>query len=376
MLKRGMVLQNNVTKKTFLFDSFLEALAENPNSIFKVHEQRKWLKIDMMTAKDDWQCLFQEYDLKKLGDVYYFKMPTKDSFVEYYIHEIKKGLLMFFSLSRREEYNSTLRPFVKHTLGITQMWFPLESFESAINFIKSHYSSNIYSFTARRLWSSKHPAQRRGDISRTIRYSGDDADYSLTELREIYGVLPTLVDLQIGSDKIRMTNDGFFLIRNINRTILRIVEEVIDQTIAEPIRLRDVSKRVSYLSQETTWDKFKITKLMSGKIYFNAKLSGSLIEQLFHSFKDEEIGRAEEGLELPNFSFIDTNLSDEPLHYSATAVDEDKGTMFGISGNCNSLIVVPKHKTTFESFINFYRLVNETMDESSSLSLFNESYAK
>lgn len=366
---------NNMTKKTYIFNSFLEDLSENPNSIFVVDEQRKWLKIDLMTARDDWQCLFEEYDLEKLGDVYYFKMPTKDSFTEYYIHEIQNGLLMFFSLSRKEEYNSTLKPFVKDTSGITQMWFPYKIFESAINFIKSSYDANIYSFTARHPWSSKYPAKIRGDISRVICYSGEDADYSLKELREIYGVLPTLVDFQIDLDKIRITTDGFFLIQSINRTILRIVEEIIDRVIAEPIRLRDISKKI-HVSQETGWNKFKISKLMSGEISFNIKLSGSLINQLFHSFKDEEMGRTEEGIDLPNFSFIDTNLSDDPVHYSATVVDEDKGTIFGISGNENKLILVPKHRTTFESFINFYRLVNETIDESSNLHLFNESNTK
>ena len=364
-----------MAKNTFLFDSFLEELAQDPHNVFSGDEQRKWLKIDLMTAKDDWQSLFEEYDLQKLGDVYYFQIPTHDSYVEYYIHEIRNGLLMFFSLSRRKVYKSTLKPFVKNTSGITQMWLPYPSFDSAINFIKSKYDASIYAFTSRRPWSAKYPAKLRGDISRVIRYSGEDGDYSLKEFREIYGVLPTLVDLQIGSDKLRITNDGFFLIRNINRTILRIVEEVVDRVIAEPIRLRDISQKV-HVSQKTEWNKFKIPKLMSGEISFNTKLNSSLIDQLFHSFKDEEMGRTEEGMDLPNFSFIDTNQSDGPVYYSATVVDEDKGTIFGISGSDTKLVLVPKHRTTFESFINFYRLVNETIDESSNLYLFNESHAK
>ena len=255
------------------------------------------------------------------------------------------------------------------------MWLPFDSFRTTIDFIKSHYSANIYSFTARRLWSSKYPAKIRGEVSRSIRYSGGDADYSLNELREIYGVLPTMIDFQIGSDKIRITNDGFILIRNINLEILRVVEEIIDQAIAEPIRLRDVSKQVSYKS-EKKWNKFKISKLMSGKIIFNAGPSTDIIDQLFRASNDEEIDHVEENTDLPRFSFIDTNLSDDPLNYSATAVDEDKGTVFGISGNSNHLILVPKHKTTFESFVNFYRLINETIDESSNLYLFNDQYVK
>lgn len=364
--------------KNYLFNNFLESLAKDPNEVFKRDEQRKWLKIDLIAARDDWQELFQKYHLVKQGEVYNFKMSYNHNHqpVEYFVYEIEKGLLMFFSLSKREEYNSTLKPFVRRTNGITHMWLPNHSFEAAIKFIKSNYNAYIYSFTARRPWSSTYPAKIRPDMSRVIRYSGEDADYSLKELREVYGVLPTLVDFQIESDKIRITNDGFFLIRNINRTILRIVEEVVDKVLAEQIRLRDISKQVSYRQSKSQWDQFRISRLMSGKISFNSNISAALINQLFHSFKDEEVGRSEEGMDLPNFSFIDTNLSDDSVHYSATVVDEDKGTIFGISGNNDRMILVPKHRTTFESFINFYRLVNETMDDSSSLYLFNESHAK
>lgn len=365
-----------MAKNTYIFDSFLEDLAENPANVFSADEQRRWLKIDLMTARDDWQSLFKEYDLKKCGDVYYFKMQINESYIEYYIHEIQSGLLMFFSLSKREEYNSTLKSFVKRTPGITQMWFSYKSFDSIIKFIETKYDANIYSFTARRAWASKYPAKIRAGINRIISYTGDDADDSLKELREIYGVLPTLIDFQINSDKIRITNDGFFLIRNINRTILRIIEEVIDSAIAEPRRLCNISKQIICEPQKDEWNNFKTSKLMSGKIDFNIPLTNLLINQLFNNFKDDEIGRTEEGIELPNFSFIDKNISDNSTHYSATVVDEDKGTIFGISVSKNTLILVPKHRTTFESFINFYRLVNEVIDESSNLCLFNENNAK
>ena len=182
--------QDNDVKKVFQFDSFLENLSKTPSDVFTEPEQRKWLKIDLITAEDKWQCLFEDGDLEKRGDVYYLKMPNNDSLVEYYIYEIKKGLLMFFSLSRREEYNSTLKPFVKYTPGITNMWFPFESFESTINFIKTRYLANIYAFTARRPWSSRHPAKIRGNVSRTIRYSGEDADYSLDELEKTMACYP------------------------------------------------------------------------------------------------------------------------------------------------------------------------------------------
>lgn len=367
--------RDGTIRHSFGYDSFLKQLSKNANDVFQESEQGNNLKIYLVTAKDSWQQLFKDYNIEKRGDVYYLQMRADDHSVEYYIYEIKDGLLMFFSLSKREEYDSTLKPFIKHAHGMTNMWFPFKSFKSTIEFIMSRYSANIYSFTARRPLLSTYPGKIRSDTSRSIRYFGNDADQSLNELSEIYGVLPTKVDFKIESDKIRITNSGFILIRNINLRILRIVDEIIDQAIAEPFRLRDVSKKVSYASR-SRWHEFTISKLMSGKIIFNTNLDIPSILQLFHSPSGDDISGTEEDVELPKFSFVDTNISEDPLHYSATAVDEDKGTVFGISGNSNRLILVPKHKTAFESFINFYRLINETIDESSNLYLFNEQYGK
>lgn len=196
----------------------------------------------MVTAKDNWQQLFQDYKMEARGEVYYLQMPTNNRHIEYYIYEIRDGLLMFFSSSKREDYDATLKPFIKQAHGMTNMWFPLKSFKSTIDFIISRYSADIYSFKAHRPLLSKYPSKIRKDVSRSIRYLGSDADQSLSEFGEIYGVLPTTVDFKIKSAKIRITNNGFILIRNISLTILRIVEEIIDQAIVEPIRLRNISK--------------------------------------------------------------------------------------------------------------------------------------
>jgi hypothetical protein len=361
------------------FESFLEDLGANPEKIFH-NDERKWLKIYLMIADDNWQTLFLKFNPIKLGQIYYLKMPFGDegNSVDYYIHEIEKGLLMFFTPSKREEYNQTLLQFVKQCLGVTQMWLPPSIFDEILNYIISTYQAKIYSFTARRPWSSKFPAKIRADFSRLIHYSGDDAGYALKELKDFYGVLPTIVDFKIGSDKIRVSNDGLFFLKGIDKRMLRMVDEVVDRVIAEQRRLRNVSKQVSYTKESVQYENniIEISSLMSGKVVFNTKLNPVLLEQLFKSFKDEEFGRSEEGLSVQDFSFIGANIRENSMSYSATVYDEDKGTIFGISGNQDTMILIPKHNTTFESFINFYRMLNENIDNSSNLYLFSENIVK
>ncbi|MDE2588496.1 MAG: hypothetical protein KGL95_02365, partial [Patescibacteria group bacterium] len=122
--------------------------------------------------------------------------------------------------------------------------------------------------------------------------------------------------------------------------------------------------------------KIDVSSITAGKIVFNKNLTAPLLDQLFSKFQDPEFGRSEEEEEYSDFSFIDPNVNENGLSYSATIIDEDKGTIFGLSGDESNMILVPKHRITYESFINFYRFVNESIDESSVLHLFSEQIAR
>ena len=365
-----------VINQEYSLDSFLEAVAERPNEVFGEQDQSHTIKIYLMIADDNWIHIFQKYNPEKMGDIYKFKMPFGDDQnpVIYYLHELENGLLMFITSSKRDEYAQTLKRFVRKTHGITEMWLPPNTFEEVISYVKSKYDANIYSFTARRTWSSKYPSKVREDFSRLIRYSGDDAGQSLKEMRDMYGVLPTMVDCNIEGDKLRISNDGFFFLRSINKKILRIVEEIVFQVLSEQRRLRSVSKQVITKRESIQFGDHtvKVSRLMSGKIQFSTQLDAYIIDKLFNNFQDSDYGHSEEGLEPSHFSFIDSNVREGSVTFSATVIDEDKGTIFGISGDANSMILIPKHNTTFESFLNFYRLVNQTIDESSNIQLFSE----
>lgn len=362
------------TVNEYSLDSFLEKISDNPVEIFGEQDQSYSIKIYLMVADDNWKTIFSIFNPTKLGDVYKFQMTSNNDNILYYLYELDNGLLMIITSSRRDEYEQTLRRFVRRAHGITEMWLPPRSFEEITNYIQSKYDANIYAFTARRTWSSQYPSKIREDFSRSIRYSGDDAGYSLKEMKISYGVLPTLIDFNIEGDKLRITNDGLFLLRSNNRKTLRIVEEVVDQVLSEQRRLRSVSKQVltTKKSIQIGNNTMNVAKLMSGKILFNIQLDAYLVEKLFSNFQDFDYGHTEEGLDLPNFSFIDTNVHEGSVTFSATVIDEDKGTIFGISGNRNTMLLVPKHNITFESFLNFYRFVNQTIDESSNLRLFSE----
>ena len=97
-----------------------------------------------------------------------------------------------------------------------------------------------------------------------------------------------------------------------------------------------------------------------------------MIQQMFNS-SDSQSNIYEDSDFEYDFSFIDQNINDDPeLLFSATVVDQNKGTVFGLSGAKNEMILVPKHYTTFESFIRFFNFVSEVFDDEAELSTFSE----
>jgi hypothetical protein len=136
-------------------------------------------------------------------------------------------------------------------------------------------------------------------------------------------------------------------------------------------RVREVSSSLRRDTKAIQLGKHEIQTplVVPGVIKLQAKLDRSIVE---HFFKQENLideSRDEFGIEHveeaygTEFSFIDTSIREGSFSFSATVVDDIKGTVFGLSGSTDRMILVPMHRTTFESFIRFYKLVIESLDE-------------
>jgi hypothetical protein len=236
-----------LAKKDYTLDSFLEEIALNVDEIFGKTSERKWLKTYVMYAKPDWFRFFEKFNPEKNGDLYYLSIPNvrednKPS--EYYVTEFDEGLVMFFTAATQEDYASTLQDYIKRKRGITEMWIPPETFRRVRNYIIDNYNASIYFFIAKGHWSSKVPAQYRPKYNRSIHYFADDGNYAINELEFLYGVVPTVIDFRMQGDTVRVSNEGLFSVRSLNRKMLRMVVDVVDNILSEQVRLRKVSSSI------------------------------------------------------------------------------------------------------------------------------------
>lgn len=359
-------------------ESFLEYIAEHKEDVFGT-SQPKWLKGHLLYVEKDWKNTFHELEPIRYGEIMKIVFPSKEGVVNFYAYQWAPGLLMMFTSSTEDQYEKTLRQFIIGRKGISPAWIKPSVLDQMKNFLVDKYNARIYRFISRRYPHWKVPAQIRPGEARRISYSGNDAGEALKEIQALYGVIPSSMDMEIGDSKMQLNREGLFIVRRANLETMGILREVVDKIIAEQVIIRDTSEKFNVETKTVSIGnkQFNIPQMVAGKIILpNTKLSELMVKKMFRHTDDElylnDSDYEESDIEM-DFSFIDTYVQEDPMIFRATVVDEEKGTVFGLSGVENEIALIPKHRTTFESFIKFYSAVVENFDDSAKLATFSES---
>ena len=361
----------------YSIESFLEYLVANRDKVFRAKGERKWLKTHLLYVQNGWQNIFKKYSLESWGEIWHFSIPENaTSVVDFYAYQWNENLLACFTASTQETYENTLLRVVSVTRGISEAWIKPDVFEQLKNYMLDKYHASIYHFISTRSRSSNTlPKVQRPDFNRRLNYSGEDAGEVLKETQTLYGTLPKTIDFNVLEDKVQLNRNGLIVMRDVNLRTTGIIREVTDRVLSEQNELLKTSEKLQTSITPIGEGEhiIQVPTLIAGKISFIGSKFDTLQAEILLGHHEEEKETEEyegEQLEGFNFSFIDTYITD--TMYSATAVDEQKGTVFGLSGDSGQIVLVPKHRTTFESFVRFYVEILESFDRSAVLTTFGE----
>lgn len=354
-----------VPPDNYSLDSFVTYLKQNREEVFEEYEAKKWLKVHTILHNlDDWPSqLFVEEEVKDFGDIsevvleredFSPSTPMKERF---YVHEYRSGLLLFFSSAIREGYQKTVRRRIERTRGVTEAWIPPILFQQVWGRIIEEHGGYVYRFMSRRGSLDDTPAQIRPQYKRRFNYTGADGTQVLKELQELYGVLPQSLYVQVRPDlKIQLKSQGFFSAQEITSEAFDILFGILEQVQEELLQTKEISQRLKYEVRPVLGrtDGPRVASVIAGQIQL---------------YGDELTPAAVEGFisDMAGFSFLDKSLVEGSLGFSATVVDELKGSVFNVSMSEDEIYLIPKHETTFESFLSFYRGVAEQLNDRASL---------
>jgi len=354
-----------IEERDYTRDEFKNYLIDHSDEIFEEDQRKKWLKIYCLLVSDDnWQTtLFKNDELTKLGEI--FKVDPKTELPNeqnelYYIEEYCPGLLLMYTTANNEVYQQDLGNRIRKSIGVTQMWIKTDLFRIFWKGILEDTNGFVYFFSSTRGAVDDTPCKIRPNYKRRFNYSGDDATQTIEELEEIYGVTPDLVYLKVDEDlKIHITHEGLYAAQNASANALNLFFKHLDKIKENILELRDTSKQLRFevVTEETN---LKLASIDAGRITLEEREVDAMIAQ-----------KMKDGFE--NFSFIDVNLETGSISFTATAIDEVKGSVLDITATEKQILIVPKYRCTFESIIDFYRGVVESIDEHAKLSLLDYS---
>ena len=294
--------------------------------------------------------------LAKLTTSYYDSHTKETLVINYYLSmDESTGLLVFFSDANKQIIRATLyKNFVEVVRGVYYAWInPIKFQELTSEILNTYKDSTIDFFITKRKPTYKSYARIRPYEERSINYHGSDGREALDEFKQVYGMLPTLIEFVIpGRIKFKIDVQGIFTfsggdIQLLNKQVQLLIDEILNEK-----KILDQSK-FEFIKIKTLKNKdFFVPDIKQWAIHFSKPIE---YEDVSEILKDLAVDA--------HFIEIDNTVLKGSLFWSATLLDSEKNTLMSIKCNGNQLFVLPKGDESFDSFSRFFKFFAENIDE-------------
>jgi hypothetical protein len=344
-------------------ETFHGYIIEHSKDLFSQEKKFKWIKVHgVRTLENQWQSKLQPYFQRELGDFWHIKIPIKgpgQRKIDFYVTNYTPKLLLFYSASTYWEYEKTLRQFITNTAGQGMMWIGPKKYDDLILHVMDSFRPTLQKFRGIRTEGDTTPSEVRPDVRRVVYYSARDSFQTLNELKARYGIRPTSVTFRVKGGEIQITNEGLFSLTRQSKELFRVLEDSLDF-------IKISESKLTATAQDVKRD-FELIEMSGGTLKFPLLTSASITlktKNLDNDAIDKFMTNSK------RFEFLGSYRKEGSFSWVATSLDKDKKTIFGIDSDENTIDLIPRSDTTFESFLDFYRLILEEVDDGATMSVF------
>lgn len=348
------------------YRDWVNYVIENKDQVFK-SRRGKMLKVFYVHTNGPAKGkLISDASSRKQGDFTVITMKYKESIsrkskqTEYWMHEKEPGLLMFFTVSTNDAYDKTLREKIDEIHGLHEMWIKPDAFERIRKHLVLEKKSGIVKFLAERKHGDTMPEQVKENAERHMQYrttNPQDGVLRLEEMKYDLGVRPISIDYSTNGNRIQITEEGMFHLKSVSKMSFDLMDEVIEKIREEERVMRDIAQGLKFKPELISDTETEESVVESGKLTLERELDVDAAKQIVKQFK--------------RFAFINPRIESGSLIFSSTVIDRQKGSVFALSATENNIILIPRYKSTFESFLVFYKDIVEQIDSKAILSKFS-----
>lgn len=343
---------------------------------------RRLKVVCFMTSFSEWynprkminlEDIFQRYgvQIEKLGDIRriqtrYFDSQLRDyklAILYSYLDPSSK-LLLFFTDEKTEAIEQTLGQIAETSTGFYYIFISSSTFEDFKHRILEiePFAKCTY-FSARYVPQLTRKPQVRPDIQKTIMYYGNDALEALEELRQYYGVYPTLMRYHIPDrGNYEISSSGIFSLwaeespPESKKLLLSLSNIAIEHILIS----RQIIESSNYelIPVKTEKKVFRIPRLTPWIIKFSREIEFADSDALVEVMTDN------------GFSLFNEVRVKGSLRLNGMVIDDKKQTVFSIDTDDERINIAPIGELSFDSFMRFYKTILENFDPNASCAKF------
>jgi len=307
--------------------------------------------------------------IRRLLSTYIEKETGNEKLATFYAYlNPESKLLLCFTLERKWVIAQTIGQIAQTASGFYYFFIGPKTFELLKKkILEEHPFAKCVYFTAKYRPEFARKSEVRPETKKTIMYHGEDGLKALEELGSYYGVRPRVMHFRIpdiGTYEVK--NDGCFTLWSTEDTGIRpkkLLLNLIDIAVKDVLISRRIIETSNFqlIPIKTERKTFEIPKLTPWIINFSQDLEFADSEALLRVL-------AGTGYTVFNYTQVEGSL-----RLSGMVIDHNKNNIFTIDMGSREMIIAPRGKVSFDSFLRFYRVITENFDpEASCLELKEE----
>lgn len=290
-------------------------------------------------------------EVRHLGAIRQLRHESERGTLETYVsYERGTGVLVFYTNFRKTVEIPQINDFLRSDPKSYPLFLKPSEMERVLRSLEEHFPQmSIVDFTAKRYPGAKQEAKIRPESERTFSYWARDGRETLTELRFLYGVLPTRVVVEVpDTSKFGVDSRGFFTFQWGDLSVLfRILGEAITES--------------SVTTKAFDGSSFQVLPVKTSSKSFDIPTSTPVQIRLQRKLEYGEVEEIESLLDSSGYTVLSTTAEEGSLFLSADVISQS-GKRFRVKANEHRMKLLPADEPEFSAFMEFFEFVVTELD--------------
>lgn len=327
------------------------------------HDERGRFRVICLSTGLSWEELLQRvrgyFTETVQGDFHqlhstYEKLNKKFHVYLYLYQHPDTGTPIVFTLNSYDDFRRTSKRMIEKTEDLYTLWIRPDEMAELREEVLDAEGIRLTGFDYDTFGKDEHKGERRPGYKRSGSHDSEDAEHVLEEWKLEYGISPTQFRFDLPArGEFYFSNDGEFVLTEGDTRFL--YEDVVESALQEAYPL----------SETVQSSELKVTSEGGIDHIEERSLEMTITDTLDYDDVDSFVSAMKQEDFYP-YSYQEAPGS---LLLSGRILDEQNGGMISVATDGETMAILPRYESGFDSLMRFYRFVVEEVDPQTSIKL-------